>query len=259
MKKERYVAIDLETTGLNPRTDRILELGAVLVEDGKPQKTYSTFLNIGTEVPEFITGLTGITSQMAASGLPTRQGLAQFLDFCGECDILGHNILFDYSFLKQNLSIFGIPFERKGIDTLAIARKYLSGLPGRSLENLCLHYGIDQDRKHRACEDAWAAARLYECMAGEFLDLGPEDFEPKQLCYQVKKESPITKSQKVYLIDLAKYHKIDLNVAVETLTKSQASRMIDRIIAEHGRIRRQCNGSGTQQLQGNFNRRQSKR
>lgn len=235
---ERYAAVDLETTGLNPRTDKILEIGAVLVEEGEAKAFFSAFVNIEMPVPGEITRLTGITDEMAGSGLPLKEALEGFLDFCGECDILGHNIGFDYGFLKQNMANLKLPYERKGIDTLKIARKHLAELPSRSLENLCSYYGIFQEKRHRACDDALAAARLYQRMAEEFYGEHPEDFLPMPLTYHVKKESPITKSQKVYLIDLAKYHRIELNVSVDQLTKSQASRMIDRIILQYGRIRR---------------------
>lgn len=238
MKRQTYIAIDLETTGLNPRLDRILEIGAVRVENGEQTASFSTFVDVGIPVPEFITGLTGITDEMARSGLPVERALIEFLDFCGECAILGHNILFDYGFLKQNMGNQGILFERKGIDTFQIARKYLPDLPSKSLENLCAHYGICQEKKHRACEDAWSASRLYQNLAKEFYDQCPEDFAPRQLVYQAKKESPITKSQKLYLLDLVKYHRIELDVSIDSLTKSQASRMIDHIILQYGRIRR---------------------
>ena len=96
---EEIIALDLETTGLNPRTDQILELGAARIRNGRVEDTYAAFINIGKKIPEFIVGLTGITDEMAEGGLPLGEALDGFLDFCGEAPILGHNILFDYSFL----------------------------------------------------------------------------------------------------------------------------------------------------------------
>jgi len=232
------VALDLETTGLNPKTDRILEIGAVKMIDGKVTDTYSVFVNGGTKISEFITNLTGITDEMRRSGLPTREAMEGFLEFCGDADILGHNILFDYSFLKRNAVNLGYTFENMGIDTLQIAKKFLSELPSRSLGALCEHYHIIQERQHRAYEDAVSAYRLYECMKQEFENVSPAAFLPKPLIYEVKKESPITISQKRYLNDLLKYHRIELDAAIESLTKNEASRMIDNIISQHGRIKR---------------------
>lgn len=235
---EEIIALDLETTGLNPRTDQILELGAARIRNGRVEDTYAAFINIGKKIPEFIVGLTGITDEMAEGGLPLGEALDGFLDFCGEAPILGHNILFDYSFLKQKLANAGRNFDREGIDTLALAKKFLPELPSRTLEALCLHYGISQEKKHRAYEDALSAYHLYECLSREFFSVSPVAFEPKQLVYHVKKESPVTISQKRYLNDLIKYHRIETDAVLEKLTKSEASRMIDNIISQYGKIKR---------------------
>lgn len=232
------VAVDLETTGLNPRTDEILEIGAVRIENGEVKDTYATFINTGKRIPDCIVRLTGITDEMAADGLPIRKAMKEFLDFCGEAPILGHNISFDYSFLMENAARLGERFERKGIDTLAIARKFLPELPSRSLGALCGYYGILQEKQHRAYEDAVSAYRLYERMRADFEQISPAAFWPKTLIYQVKKESPITISQKRYLNDLIKYHRIELDVALEDMTKSEASRRIDTILSQYGRIKR---------------------
>lgn len=232
------IALDLETTGLNPCTDRILEIGAAKIEGGCVTDTYSVFVNVGIRIPDFIVNLTGITDEMASSGLSLKEAMEGFLSFCGDDDILGHNILFDYGFLRQNAANLGLPFEKNGVDTLGIAKKFLGELPSRSLEALCVHYHISQEKKHRAFEDAISAYRLYECMKREFENVSPAAFLAKPLYYKVKKQSFATISQKRYLIDLAKYHRIDLNVSLEELTKSEASRMIDSIISQYGRIKR---------------------
>lgn len=232
------VALDLETTGLNPKKDQILEIGAARIVDGEVTDTYSVFVNSGREIPEFVVNLTGITQEMARGGLSQKEAMEGFLEFCGDADILGHNILFDYSFLKRNAVNLGYSFEKNGMDTLQIARKFLGELPSRSLGALCGHYGIVQEKQHRAFEDAISAYRLYKCMKREFESASPAAFWAKPLIYQVKKESPITISQKRYLNDLAKYHRIDLGVSPDTLTKNEASRMIDNILSEYGKIKR---------------------
>lgn len=232
------VALDLETTGLNPKTEQILEIGAVKLIDGKVADTYSVFVNGGKKISEFITNLTGITDEMVMSGLPLKEAMEGFLTFCGDADILGHNILFDYSFLKRNAVNLGYSFDKNGIDTLQISKKFLSELPSRSLGALCEHYHIVQEKQHRAFEDAVSAYHLYECMKQEFENVSPAAFLPKQLIYEVKKESPITISQKRYLNDLIKYHRIDLDVSMESMTKNEASRTIDLILSQYGRIKR---------------------
>ena len=233
-----YIALDLETTGLNPKQDKIIEIGAVRVENGQETGRFHTMLNPHRELEERITELTGIAWDMLKDAPDIVDILEEFLAFCGELPLLGHRIIFDYSFLKQKLANAGRNFDREGIDTLALAKKFLPELPSRTLEALCLHYGISQEKKHRAYEDALSAYHLYECLSREFFSVSPVAFEPKQLVYQVKKESPVTISQKRYLNDLIKYHRIEMDAVLEKLTKSEASRMIDNIISQYGKIKR---------------------
>jgi DNA polymerase-3 subunit alpha (Gram-positive type) len=78
---------------------------------------------------------------------------------------------------------------------------------------------------------------LYERLKEEFSEKRPDLFEASPLIFKVKKEGPVTNSQKVYLRDLLKYHKIDSDVKIEMLTKNEASRMIDRIISSYGKMK----------------------
>lgn len=231
-----YVAFDLETTGLRPKYDKILEIGAVKVECGEVTGTFETFIDSGVEIPPRITELTGITREMVAGSPGIREAVEGFLDFSGESVLLGHNILFDYSFMKRNVVNLGGSYERRGLDTLSISRLCLPQLPGKSLDKMAAHYGIPQEQHHRALDDALTAARLYERLREEFGEKRPELFEASPLVFKVKKEGPITNSQKVYLRDLLKYHRIESNVKIEMLTKSEASRMIDGIISQYGKM-----------------------
>lgn len=231
-----YVALDIETTGLSPKKDSILEIGAVKVCEGMETEHFSSFVNSGIPVPEFITQLTGIDNEMARSGNPIREVMTDFLDFCGDSVILGHNVIFDFEFLQQNAVNMGREFPCMALDTLQLARKFLPDLPSRKLEALCSYYNIPQKRKHRAYDDARAASILYQRLVKEFGETNQAAFAPTRLCCTVRKESPITNSQKVYLNDLVKYHRIVLDASIESMTKSQASRMIDKIILQYGRI-----------------------
>ena len=135
-----YIAVDVETTGLNPARDRLLEIGAARILNGKVEETYQTFIDAGVEVPERITELTGITDEMRLSGKRPEQAIPEFLEFCGELPILGHNVSFDFGFLKQAAVNQGLTFEREALDTLKIARKLLPDLPSRRLPDLCAHW-----------------------------------------------------------------------------------------------------------------------
>lgn len=235
---DTYIALDLETTGLNPSTDRILEIGAVKVVDGQIRETYETLVNPGMKISGRIEALTGITNAMAAKGREPRKAVTELVEFCQGLPLLGHNILFDYSFVKRNAVNLNLEFEKEGIDTLKIARALFPDMEHRSLQALCCYYQIQQEKAHRAAFDAMAAMELYHRMREQFPDSPGELFAPRPLIYKVKKQGPITPAQKGYLNDLVKYHKIALEVSVDTLTKNEASRLIDKIILEYGRIQR---------------------
>lgn len=233
---DSYIALDLETTGLSPVDDKILEIGAVKVEGGVIRERYETLVNPGVRIHPRIQELTGITEEMAASGEDTQAAVKGLVEFCGDLPLLGHNILFDYSFVKRNAVCLGAAFEKSGVDTLKIARKLLPDLEHKSLTALCGYYKIAQKRAHRASDDACAAMELYIRLAREFPEGQEELFLPKPLEYKVKKQGPITAAQKGYLNDLIKYHRIVLEAPIDTLTKNEASRLIDKIISTHGRI-----------------------
>ncbi|MCH1984386.1 3'-5' exonuclease [Ruminococcus sp. OA3] len=232
------VVLDLETTGLHPKTDRILEIGALKIVDGRTVDSYHVLINPQMQIPYEIQELTGITQAMTEEGEKSETALGNFLDFCGELPLLGHNIMFDYSFVKHKAVNLGFKFEKEAVDTLKIARKALPDLPSRSLAALCRYYRIDQGNAHRALDDTRSTWQLYQYLERDFLESQPEIFKPQKLMYTVKKQRPITFSQKVYLNDLLRYHRIETDVKIESLTKSEASRMIDKIILNHGRVKR---------------------
>lgn len=125
---ENYIALDLETTGLHPSEDRILEIGAVKVVNGEITDCYETLVNPGMAISPRIQALTGINDAMAATGKDTKTAVTELIDFCGDLPLLGHNILFDYSFVKKNAVNLGLTFEKDGVDTLKIARALLPDL-----------------------------------------------------------------------------------------------------------------------------------
>ena len=122
---------------------RILEIGAVKVLDGEVADTFCMFADPQMKIPEKIRELTGITQEMVAGQPTPAEAVRAFLDFCGELDLMGHNLIFDYSFLKHQAADQKIPFEKNGIDTLKIARTLLPDLESRSLTNLCGYFQIE--------------------------------------------------------------------------------------------------------------------
>jgi DNA polymerase-3 subunit alpha (Gram-positive type) len=225
---DTYISIDLETTGLNPKWDKIIEIGALKVEQGQITDTFSAFVNPGRKLEERITSLTGIRDEELDEAPYIQEVLPQILEFMGDLPLLGHSILFDFSFLKKAAVNQNFVFEKSAIDTLKIARRYLADLEHRSLSYLCDYYGIAH-QAHRALEDARATHFLYRKLAELFGEGDNVLFQPSPLHYQVKKDTPATKAQREQLYRLMEQHKITLNVDVEKLSRSEASRMIDKI------------------------------
>ena len=123
---EDYVALDLETTGLDPEWDSIIEIGMVRVRHGEVAAEYSTLVNPGIEIDEFITELTGITNDMLAAAPALPEVLPAARDFLGDDIILGHNINFDINFIYDNCEYQGLkPISNDYIDTMRISRRVL--------------------------------------------------------------------------------------------------------------------------------------
>lgn len=228
---DSYISVDLETTGLCPKTDKIIEIGAVRVENGQITGEFSRFVNPGRALPERITELTGIVQEQVAGAETIAPVLEDFLNFAGELPLLGHRVLFDYSFLKRAAVNAGKQFERSGVDTLKLSRQYLSELPSRRLSDLCAHFGIPI-AAHRALEDARAAHFLYRKLCARFYE--EKSFAPVPLLYKVKKEGPATPKQKERLRRLLAERGITPDYDVEMLTKNEASRLADKILAGDG-------------------------
>lgn len=231
-----YVCVDIETSGVNTKWSKIIEIGAVKVHDGEVVDTFSQLIYPGVAVSGFITELTGITDDMLKGQPEIEEVLPKFIEFARDEYLLGHNIMFDYGFLKQNAANLKLEFNKSGMDTLKIARRVLSGLESRGLEYLCKYYGIEDKNHHRALNDAMVTSQLYLILMKEFGEEYPKLFEPKELVYAVKKLQPITDRQKKYLSDLLAWHHITPDYDINLLSKNEASKKIDKILSEKGRI-----------------------
>lgn len=238
MRLDNYVVLDLETTGLDPKKDKIIEMGAVRIRDGNIVDSMKSYVNQGKKIPENVSALTGIKNEQLSGAPEYKDIIPTLLEFLGEDVLIGHSILFDYSFFKRAAVNMGLDYNPKAIDTLKIARKYLPLLESRSLPYLCKYYKLDYI-SHRALEDATATAMLYQRLCQDFdsFEREKEDevFQPKYLVYQVKRESPIREHQKQKLEELYKQHNIIPDYDLDTLTRNEASRFIDQILATYGR------------------------
>jgi len=227
-----FICIDLETTGLNPKRDRIIEIGAVKVRGGKIVETFQQLIDPKQPLEERVEILTGISTK-ELEGHPTiQQILPELTEFLGDDVLLGHRVLFDYSFLKRVFTNEKIPFERKGIDTLKLARQFITECESKKLESLCKHYAI-RHQAHRALGDALATVELYQILVENYYQ--DDVFAPKPLEFKVKKESPITKAQKERLTLLLAKHNLEPKCEIASMTRNEASRYMDQILATYGR------------------------
>ena len=228
------VAIDVETTGIDPEFDRIIEIGAFRPETGE---VFRTLVNPGRPLSPRITELTGITDEMLADAPGAIVAMKELLMFLqNDRILLGHNISFDHSFITMELDRMGLgDVQFEGIDTLKIARVLCAELPSKKLESLCEHFGLTNERAHRAFEDAKVTYQLYEKL--KEMDREPQLFAPVPLHYQKKKQEPMTKKQRSFLNAILSFHKLEGKYQVpETLTKSEASKLIDKLILTYGRV-----------------------
>lgn len=233
---DSYVALDLETTGIGARHEKITEIGMVKVIDGIAVDTYHTMVNPHRAIPERIVELTGITDDMVKNAPGIEEILGEVLDFTEGLPLLGHQIIFDYGFLVQAAVNAKRKFEKDGIDTLKLCRSLMPGEEKKNLSAACAYFDVEQDTAHRALSDAYAAHNLYQELKKRFASERPELFAAKTLQYKAKKERTASKRQKEHLQDLLKYHRIDVTVEIDHMSGNEISRMIDKIIFQYGRI-----------------------
>jgi ATP-dependent DNA helicase DinG len=153
----QFVACDLETTGLDPYTDKIVEIGMVKAENGEIKDKFHALINPGRTLPVRIKRLTGLNDADLAACPPLIEVLPDALKFIGDTPLVGHNIGFDLRFLS---AASGRALSNETYDTLELARLVLPGASGYRLDALCGLLGIEIPR-HRALQDAEAAAALF--------------------------------------------------------------------------------------------------
>lgn len=234
-----YIAVDLETTGIGARHEKITEIALVRVLDGQIDSVFHTLVNPYREIPPRIVELTGITDEMVKDAPGIEEIIGKVVEFCEGLPLLGHQVIFDYGFLVQAAVNRKLDFKKEAIDTLKLCRTFMPPEAKKNLSAACGYYRVKTDNAHRALADALAAHALFEELSRRHEAENGTLFAPKPLVYRAKKERIASKRQKEHLQDLLKYHKINLSVDTEHMSGNEISRVIDKIILKHGRIPKQ--------------------
>ena len=158
---DTYVVFDIDTTGFSSVEDRIIEIGAVKVQNGEIIDTYSTFVNPGIPIPFEITNLTGITDDMVIEFPSIDVVLTEFLSFVDDAVLVAHNAGFDVGFIEENCKKQGIEKELIYLDTVALARVLLPTLAKYKLNIVAKALNISLENHHRAVDDATATAEIF--------------------------------------------------------------------------------------------------
>lgn len=166
-----YVAVDLETTGLDSMRDAIIEIGAVRFDQDRILERFSTFVNPGRKIPPFITELTGIRDEDVIEAIGAHEATQQLSEFAGLDPVVGHNVQFDLAFLRRFRALQGNP----SIDTFELAGILVPHASRYSLANLVRELDIDlPEQTHRALDDAEMTQALFATLMERATQL-PQD------------------------------------------------------------------------------------
>ena len=149
-----FVAFDLETTGLSPREDTIIEIGAVRMKGGQELARFQTFVDPGRSLERKIVDLTGITDDMLVGAPKIEEVLPQFLEFVGDSPLIAHNADFDTGFIREAAKRQGLKFTSTSVDTLILSQNLLPQLNKFKLNIVAEALDLPEFNHHRAADDA---------------------------------------------------------------------------------------------------------
>ncbi len=158
---DAYVVFDLETTGFSPNTNKIIEIGAVKVENGMITDRFSEFVNPKVPIPYKIEELTGIRDDMVLDAQTIDEILPRFMAFCEGCVMIAHNAEFDMSFIRKNCKDLGLPCRHTVGDTVALAQVLLPELHRYKLDTVAKALNVSLENHHRAVDDAECTAHIF--------------------------------------------------------------------------------------------------
>lgn len=162
-----YIVFDLETTGLSPQWNEIIEIGAVKVVSGEVEEVFSELIRPDKPVTQKITEITGITNEMLEGKPSINKVLPEFLEFSRGYVLVGHNVTFDSGFLSVSAQKLKLGYSSKLVDTLSMSRRAFPLMNHHKLSDMCGVFGITNDSAHRALSDCYATRQVFECLQNE--------------------------------------------------------------------------------------------
>ena len=198
-----FVVFDIETTGFSAVNDRIIEIGAVKVENGMITEKFSEFVNPERPIPFEIEKLTSINDRMVEDAPNISVILPKFMDFCGGSVLVAHNADFDTGFIRHNCEVLGLPYDYTYVDTLGIARSFLEGLKNYKLDTVVEAMGCTLANHHRAVDDAGATADVFVRFLERFKKKNIRDLDELNM-YSAMSVDAIKKLKTYHIILLAK-------------------------------------------------------
>lgn len=169
--KKRFVVFDIETTGLFPqRGDRIIEIGAVSIENGHVQEEFHSFVNSGRPVSKSAQKVHGISGAMLTNEPTPEEAMLSFKSFISDSTLIAHNAKFDIKFIRYEFSRLGLHLTNNCLCTLQISRNAYPDLPNHKLETVYRHLTGDlaeNRRVHRALDDARLVANIWLTMGSK--------------------------------------------------------------------------------------------
>ena len=201
-----YCVLDLETTGLSFRTEKITEVGIMKVENGEVIDKFSSFVNPCRPIPQQVIDVTHITDEMVQDAPTIAELMPQVLDFIGDSVIVAHNADFDVGFLKHNCKQLGLKLENTYVDTLRLAKDLFPDYKKYKLGIIAENLGIKVDVAHRALDDVDTTVKVFNVMIGMIKEKGAktiEDFD-KVCVAEFRKKDEYKKLPSYHAIILAK-------------------------------------------------------
>lgn len=172
IEEETYVVFDIETTGLDPYKDKIIEIGGIKLKGKNITDTFSVFINPQIPIPAEITKLTNITDDMVKDAETLDKVLPRFLEFCKDTTVVAHNAKFDVGFINQKAKSLNLEYSPSVIDTLHWARILLPDQKRFGLKYVANYFNVSLDNHHRAVDDAKATAEIFQKFLNMVLSKG---------------------------------------------------------------------------------------